>query len=137
MLIFILFVSLAAACFVAFRLIFETKFDWGDEVSTFFLGSGLVMSIVVIGLLICIFIAHVNPGAKVAELEAERSVLVYQLESETYLNDNNLGTIELMEQIGKFNSRIESRRLRRQSLWTNWLVSPAFDEVDPIPLGRK
>ena len=137
MLIFILFVSLAAACFVAFRLIFETKFDWGDEVSTFFLGSGLVMSIVVIGLLICIFIAHVNPGAKVAELEAERSVLVYQLESETYLNDNNLGTVELMEQIGKFNSRIESRRLRRQSLWTNWLVSPAFDEVDPIPLGRK
>ena len=137
MLIFILFVSLAAACFMAFRLIFETKFDWGDEVSTFFLGSGLVMSIVVIGLLICIFIAHVNPGAKVAELEAERSVLVYQLESETYLNDNNLGTVELMEQIGKFNSRIESRRLRRQSLWTNWLVSPAFDEVDPIPLGRK
>ena len=137
MLIFILFVSLAAACFVASRLIFETKFVWGDEVSTFFLGSGLVMSIVVIGLLLWIFIAHVNPGAKVAELEAERSVLVYQLESETYLNDNNLGTVELMEQIGKFNSRIESRRLRRQSLWTNWLVSPAFDEVDPIPLGRK
>ena len=137
MLIFILFVILTVACFVAFQLIHETKFDWMDEVSPVFLAFGLIMSVVVIALSIAILIVHINPDARVAELEAERSALVYQLESKTYLNDNNLGTVELMEQIGEFNGRIESRRLRRQSLWTNWFISPACDEVDPIPLSRK
>lgn len=103
-------------------------------------GCSLFMSILS-GATLTVFIllsiiSHINVEAKVLELEAEKEAIVYQLENETYLNDNNLGTIELFKQASEFNQKVIGGAKKADNLWTNWLYSPAYKEVEPIIFGE-
>lgn len=92
------------------------------------LATGITISTFAI-LAIC---THSNTDAKVLELEAEKEAIVYQLNNQTYLNDNNLGTVELFKQASEFNQKVVGGQKRSNNPWTSWLVSPAFNYVEPI-----
>lgn len=70
--------------------------------------------------------ANTNINAKLAELDAERQAIYYQLSRKTYMNDNNVGANEIFEKASKFNQRLRGNRLRKMSSWTNWLYSDVW-----------
>jgi len=63
---------------------------------------------------------------KVAELQAEREALVYQLNHELYLGNS----------IGEFNKKIIKGQKLHENPWTSWLRGNYYMEIDPIDLSE-
>lgn len=76
--------------------------------------------------LIVIIVEHTDLSnrLKLAELQARREAIEYQMENNLYLGDA----------LGDYNSEIRSMKMQRESLWTNWFIGPYADEVSEIPL---
>lgn len=63
---------------------------------------------------------------KVAELQAEREALVYQLNHELWLGSS----------IGEFNKKIIKGQKLHENPWTSWLRGNYYMEIDPIDLSE-
>lgn len=72
--------------------------------------------------------------AKVDKKLAERDVLVYQLDTNMYDNDNDLGKKELMDDIREWNSDIAYRKSAQDNFWTGIFIPNIYDQVDLIKL---
>lgn len=80
---------------------------------------------------------NVNAEGRLQADLQEREALVYQLENQTYLNDNNLGTVELFKQIAEFNGLIYKHRAGRKNPFINLYFVPYADKIEPIDItGR-
>ena len=84
--------------------------------------------------LIAVIAINVNPIGKKMAADAKRETLVYQLENETYKNDNNLGTTDLFSSVAEYNGKVLAGRRGRHNLWTGWFYAPYWDEVELINL---
>lgn len=101
--------------------------------------SGFLSVVGILGILLTIIIGvstHVNVEGKAEALEYERAALVYQLDNCLYMNDNNVGSIELFEKISGFNSAIVTGRAASDNFMTNIYTSPKWWRVDPIDLSE-
>lgn len=137
MIIFILLIVLTVLGGIVLWFGCESCSDFSEAVAGL---GGIVALIGFLGIIISIitFIsAGTNIEAKTAELESERAALVYQLNEQTYINDNNLGTVELMKQIGKFNGNILGGRARHENPWTSWYYGSQWFNVEPIEFGKE
>lgn len=67
---------------------------------------------------------------------AEREVIEYQLENQTFVNDNFVGTNELFTQIGEFNGKVKSCQMYHNSIWTNWFYSDIWDKIELIDISQ-
>lgn len=126
--------------FIAILIIGIISLIVADDEFGFAFDAGLciafISTIVLIVFVMCTIISHTNIPAKEAELNAERETIIYQLEHQTYLNDNNIGTRELFTNVSKFNSNILGGRQRLRNPWTSWLCSPVWDLIEPIDLNE-
>ena len=120
-----------AALVVGIVLAFKFEFDIPSFIYVTLIVIGTIATIVCS---FCIASANICPDARVAELEAKREAIVYQLENRTYINANNVGTFELMDQIAEFNGTIEAGRVLRNNPWTSWCTSKAWMYVEPIDI---
>lgn len=85
----------------------------------------------------CICISeNVNTDAKIARYEAEREALVYQIENETYLNDNNMGTYELFKDVSKFNKDVLSGKIGHENPWYSWFYGEYYKYIEPISFNK-
>lgn len=84
--------------------------------------------------LIAVIVINVNPTGKKMAMDAKRETLMYQLENETYKNDNNLGTTDLFSSIATYNGKVLAGRRGRHNLWISWFYAPYWDEVELINL---
>lgn len=75
---------------------------------------------------------HINIDAHLEATNEKRAALVYQLENETYKNDNNLGASELFDKISDFNSKVVRGRGGMHNPWINWFYQPIWDDVELI-----
>lgn len=87
--------------------------DWVGLFGVIFVVIDVICTIALILLTIQIIGVHVNPAA----CQAEKAMLEYRLDQKEYLNDNNVGMTELMEDITEYNSRI----IKAQSPWVRGL----------------
>ena len=85
--------------------------------------------------LVITIVNNTNVEGRYAGKMQQRDALVFQLENETYLNDNNVGTVELFKQIGAFNDEIIRSRLGRNNIWYGMMYVPWADRVELIELG--
>lgn len=90
--------------------------------------AGIVTSVfsgIILFLMICFIIGeHMFVDHKVAELQAERAALVYQMDHQLYLGDA----------LGEFNKNIIYLRHVHENPWTSWFQGDYIYEVDPIEL---
>ncbi len=114
--------------------------SWRDWVSAL----GMVIIIVaVVGVLACvacgirIITTHANSEGRLAALQAQKEVLEYRLDQKEYLNDNNIGMTELMEDISEYNSQLAKAQHGLRNPWTSWFYADYVDELTPIILGDK
>lgn len=108
--------------------------DLADLFGVIFVVLDIVGIIVLALLTIQIIAVHVNPEGKLAACQAEKAMLEYRLDQKEYLNDNNVGMTELMEDITEYNSRLIKAQHGLQSPWVNWFYADYVNELTPIIL---
>ena len=118
---------IAVCCLNSYR-------DWADPFGVIFVVLDVIGIIVLILLTIQIIVVHVNPEGKLAACQAEKAMLEYRLDQKEYLNDNNVGMTELMEDITEYNSNLIKAQHGSQNPWINWFYPDYVNELTPIIL---
>ena len=118
---------IAVCCLNSYR-------DWADLFGVIFVVLDIIGIIVLALLIIQIIVVHVNPEGKLAACQAEKAMLEYRLDQKEYLNDNNVGMTELMEDITEYNSNLIKAQHGLQNPWINWFYADYVNELTPIIL---
>ena len=108
--------------------------DWADPFGVIFAVLDILGVIALVLLTIQIIVVHVNSEGKLAACQAEKAMLEYRLDQKEYLNDNNVGMTELMEDITEYNSRLIKAQHGLQNPWINWFYADYANELTPIIL---
>lgn len=109
----------------------HSRHSWPDICSVLCSSFGGVALVIE---LTAILVVNANPIGEQAAMEAERETLIYQLENETYKNDNNVGTAELLSSIAEYNGKILKMRTGRKNPWINWFYVPYGEDLELIDL---
>ena len=132
MLIMICLIVGTILCFVVAGFCMDSWRNWADIVGIISLGLGFVGVIVLIILTVGIIAVHANPEGQLAAYQAEKEMLEYRLDQKEYLNDNNVGMTELMEDITEYNSNLTEAQHGLKSPWVNWFYADYVNELTPI-----
>lgn len=84
--------------------------------------------------LAAVLVVNANPIGEQAAMEAKRETLIYQLENETYKNDYNIGTPELLSSIAEYNGEVLKIQAGRKNPWINWFFVPYGEDLESIDL---
>lgn len=136
MLIMICLVVGTVLCFIIAAFCLNNWRDWVNLVgiiSTIFGAVGIIAIMISIVMIVGV---HVNPEGKLAARQAEKAMLEYRLDQKEYLNDNNVGMTELMEDITEYNSNLIKAQHGLQSPWVNWFYADYVNELTPIILDN-
>ena len=136
MLIMICLIVGTILCFIVAGFCLNSWRNWADIVGIISLGLGFVGVIVLIVFTIGIIKVHANPEGKLAAYQAEKEMLEYRLDQKEYLNDNNVGMTELMEDITEYNSNLTEAQHGLKSPWVNWFYADYVNELTPIILDN-
>lgn len=118
---------IAACCLNSYR-------DWVGLFGIIFIILDIIVIIALVLLTIQIIVVHVNPEGQLAAYQTEKAMLEYRLDQKEYLNDNNVGMTELMEDITEYNSDLIEAQHGLQSPWVNWFYADYVNELTPIIL---
>lgn len=112
----------------------NSYYDWADLFGVIFVVLDIIGIIVLALLIIQIIAVHINPEGKLAAYQTEKAMLEYRLDQKEYLNDNNVGMTELMEDITEYNSDLAEAQHGLQNPWINWFYGEYVNELTPIIL---
>lgn len=118
---------IAACCLNSYR-------DWADLFGIIFIILDFICIIALVLLTIQIIVVHVNPEGQLAAYQTEKAMLEYRLDQKEYLNDNNVGMTELMEDITEYNSDLIEAQHGLKNPWVNWFYADYVNELTPIIL---
>ena len=134
MLIMICLIVGIILCFVVASFCIKRWEDWADLTGIISLVLGFAGVIVLIILTVAIIAVHANPEGQLAAYQAEKEMLEYRLDQKEYLNDNNVGMTELMEDITEYNSNLTKAQHGLKNPWVNWFYADYVNELTPIIL---
>ena len=130
MLLFLLAVVIFIICIIAIILLENSFSNWSILPFTlaFLLGIVIIVSTIVF---IC---QGVNRPIDRANVEAERDVIVYQIEHhDSFLETSRVGVNELYyTQVKEFNEKVRIHRFYRTNPWTSWYEQPFWTEIELI-----
>ena len=136
MLIMICLIVGTILCFVVAGFCLKRWDDWADLVGIIFTALGAIGVITLIILTVAIIAVHANPEGQLAAYQAEKEMLEYRLDQKEYLNDNNVGMTELMEDITEYNSNLTEAQHGLKNPWVNWFYADYVNELTPIILDN-
>ena len=136
MLIMICLIVGTILCFVVAAFCLNHWYDWTDLVGIISLALGMIGVVVLIVLTVEIITVHANPEGQLAAYQTEKAMLEYRLDQKEYLNDNNVGMTELMEDIAEYNSNLAEAQHGLQNPWVNWFYADYVNELTPIILDN-
>lgn len=136
MLIMICLIVGTILCFVVAGYCLNHWYDWTDLVGIISLALGMIGVVVLIILTVEIISVHANPEGQLAAYQTEKAMLEYRLDQKEYLNDNNVGMTELMEDIAEYNSNLAEAQHGLQNPWVNWFYADYVNELTPIILDN-
>ena len=136
MLIMICLIVGTILCFVVAGFCLNRWYDWTDLVGIISLGLGILGVVVLIVLTVEIISVHANPEGQLAAYQTEKAMLEYRLDQKEYLNDNNIGMTELMEDIAEYNSNLAEAQHGLENPWVNWFYADYVNELTPIILDN-
>ena len=129
----VVFITIAILLFGIFCTFYmdHSRHSWPDVCSPLFSSLGGIALVIE---LVVIITSHANAIGDQAAMEAERETLIYQMENETYKNDNNIGTTELFSSIAEYNGKVLKIQAGRKNPWINWLYVPYGEDLELIDL---
>lgn len=79
-------------------------------------------------------ITHWNVDGKLETVNSTRENLVYQLEEGYYINDNNIYSKELFDDVRDFNGSVRAGQRSLENPWISMFYFPKWNEVEVINL---
>lgn len=128
--LFFIFVAIFVIGILA--VIFTDEWNNSHIAAMFILGVGICL------LVISTFIFAINyigTEASIAGWEKRYESLTYQLESNLYDNDNDIGKKELMNEIRKWNEDLAYHKEIQRDFWVGIYHPNIYDNFDFIPLS--
>lgn len=110
---------------------YETRWEILDGVSC---GAMFIISIFLVLGTGAFIITHWNVDGKLETVNSTRENLVYQLEEGYYINDNNVYSKELFEDVRDFNSSVRAGQRGLENPWISMFYFPKWNEVEVITL---
>lgn len=77
-------------------------------------------------------ITHWNVDGKLETVNSTRENLVYQLEEGYYINDNNVYSKELFDDVRDFNGSVRAGQRGFENPWISMFYFPKWNEVEVI-----
>ena len=108
--------------------------DWHDALLGVSCAGLVVSAIAVIIMTICVIGANTAIDAKIAISEQRYEALVYQVENETYENDNDLGKYDLYNQVREWNEDLAKGKALQNDFWLGIFYPNIYDNFDYIKL---
>lgn len=136
MLIMICLIVGTVLCFVVAGFCVDSWSDLADLVGIISTALGVIGIVILIALTVGIIAVHANPEGKLAAYQTEKAMLEYRLDQKEYLNDNNVGMTELMEDITEYNSNLTKAQHGLKNPWVNWFYADYVNELTPIILDN-
>lgn len=136
MLIMICLIIGTILCFVIAGFCWSSWHEWADWVGGISIAIGMMGILAIVVSIITIVVVHINPEGRLAAYQTEKAVLEYRLDQKDYLNDNNVGMTELMEDITEYNSNLVEAQHGLKNPWINWFYADYVNELTPIILDN-
>ena len=130
MLLYLLAIVICIICFIITKCLNDKFSDW--SVLPFAIGCLLAL---VVFISTIVFISQgVTASIDRANVEAERDVIVYQVEHhDSFLETSRVGVNELYyTQVKEFNEKVRMHQFYRNNPWTSWYEQPFWSEIELI-----
>lgn len=130
MLLYLLAIIIGVVCFCLAAYLSSKYSDW--SVLPFVVG--FVLALVVFFSTIVFISQGVTASIDRANVEAERDVIVYQIERQnTFLETSRVGVDELLyTQVKEFNKQVRIHQFHRNNPWTSWYEQSFWSEIELI-----
>lgn len=129
---------LAIVLFIAAAFIHK-KVRWKCEIHWEILDSVSCIAMFIISIFLVLgtgvfIITHWNVDGKLETINSTRENLVYQLEEGYYINDNNVYSKELFDDVKNFNSSVRAGQRGLENPGISMFYFPKWNEVEVINL---
>lgn len=130
MLLYLLAIVIGVICFIIAKCLSDNFSDWA--VLSFVIG--FILALVVFISTIVFINQGVTAPIDRANVEAERDVIVYQVEHhDNFLETSRVGVNELYyTQVKEFNEKVRIHQFYRSNPWTSWYEQPFWSEIELI-----
>ena len=130
MLLYLLALVIGVACFCLTAYLNSKFSDW--SILPFVIG--FILALVVFFSTIVFISQKVQEPIDRANIEAERDVIVYQIEHQnTFLDTSRVGVNELLyTQAKEFNEKVRIHQFYRNNSWTSWYEQSFWSEIELI-----
>lgn len=107
---------------------------WREVVTLVCAFVGTIAALAVIIEVVIFCCNHIGVDGYIAQVNARREMLVYQLENNIYDNDNDLGKRELMVDIQNWNEDLARNREVQDDFWIGVFKPNIYDQFEFIEL---
>ena len=130
MLLYLLAIVICVVCFCLAAYLSNKFSDW--SVAPFAIGCVLAL-VVFISTFVFIGQAITAPADR-ANIEAERDIIIYQVEHHySFLDNSRVSVNELYyTQVKEFNEKVRMHQFYRDNPWTSWYEQPFWSEIELI-----
>ena len=130
MLLYLLAIVICVICFILGKYLSDNFSDWSVLPFT----VGFITALVVFISTIVFINQGVREPIDRANIEAERDVIVYQVEHhDSFLETSRVGVNELYyTQVKEFNEKVRIHQFYRNNPWTSWYEQPFWSEIELI-----
>ena len=130
MLLYLLAIVIGVICFIIAKCLSDNFSDWSVLPFTI----GFILALVVFISTIVFINQGVREPIDRANVEAERDVIVYQVEHhDNFLETSRVGVNELYyTQVKEFNEKVRVHQFYRSNPWTSWYEQPFWSEIELI-----
>ena len=130
MLLYLLALVICVVCFIIAKCLNDNFNDW--DILPFVIG--FILALVVFISTIVFISQGVRAPIDRANVEAERDVIVYQVEHhDSFLETSRVGVDELLyTQVKEFNEKVRIHQFYRNNPWTSWYEQSFWSEIELI-----
>ena len=130
MLLYLFALVICVVCFIIAKCLNDNFSDW--DILLFVIGFILALAVFISTI---VFISQgVSAPIDRANIEAERDVIVYQVEHhDSFLETSRVGVDELLyTQVKEFNEKVRIHQFFRNNPWTSWYEQSFWSEIELI-----
>lgn len=131
--LFVIVLAIAIAGTVL-AVVLDRYCDWRENLAFFFGVASTIAWVISAIMLIVIIVNNVGNQGTIASNEQRYESLVYQLESNLYDNDNDLGKKELYNQIQDWNEDLAKGKTMQHDFWFGVFYPKIYDHFEFIEL---
>ena len=123
--------SIIGVCIFKYVVPYYYKYS---DLKSFCINMAITSGTIFAVLLFVISMVHIVAPRDIAEHQVTYESLSYQMESNMYDNDNDIGKKELLDQVTEYNIDVQKHKALQRNFWVGIFYPNIWDQFETIPL---